>query len=190
MNKPSFAKARIPMNRIVLSTAIVLSLSTFCFAQEKKSGFEFLKQFDGKWKSAAYDANSKNETAPTSQGTVIGKTIGEFWLVLEHSGQFGEMSFNAIQTLGYDKEKEQYVGTWIDSVKSHMWHYTGKLDENQLILEAEGPDWNDETRMRKYRDIYEFKSENEIIASSQMKNNKGEWETFMTGTMQKVKAGN
>ena len=68
-----------------------------------------------------------------------------------------------------------------------MWHYTGELDGNRLVLIAKGPDWNDESRMRMYRDVYEFESTDEIKASSQMQNDDGKWETFMTAKMHRAK---
>ena len=61
-------------------------------------------------------------------------------------------------TLGYDSAKGTFVGTWIDSVQPHLWHYTGTLDEARqvLTLESEGPTFDDPTRTAKYRDVIEL----------------------------------
>ena len=98
------------MSRVALSAVIVLSLSCCCVAQDTKSGFEFLKQFEGKWWSEAVAPNADSGDEPATKTSVVGKTVGKFWLVMEHRGQFGEMEFNAIQTVGYDKEKKAVCG--------------------------------------------------------------------------------
>ena len=47
-----------------------------------------------------------------------------------------------IMTLGYDPQKERFVGTFVASMMTHMWHYNGSLDaaEKVLTLDTEGPE--------------------------------------------------
>ncbi len=133
------------------------------------AGFEWLKQFEGDW-------------ATENNGTMNSRMIGKRWLISELSFQNGVFS---VQTLGYDAEKKQFIGTWVDATSSHIWRYTGSLDATgkKLVLEAKGPDLNDPTKMRLYRDIYEFKSENEIAATSQQLDDKKQWKTFHESKM-------
>jgi predicted 3-demethylubiquinone-9 3-methyltransferase (glyoxalase superfamily) len=167
------------------------------FVQETKTtanktgqpaGFEWLKQFEGTWTTISKSPDAGDQPAFTQQATMKSRSVGEHWIINEYSGLASGMNFEAIQTVGYDSEKKQFTGSWIDSLLSHTWHYTGSLDETgmKLTLEAEGPDWTDPGKSRRYRDIYEFRSENEIAAISQMMNDQGAWETFMTGTMTKA----
>ena len=52
---------------------------------------------------------------------------------------------------------------------------------NKLMLEAEGPSMTGEGTT-KYRDSYEFKDENTIIATSEIMGPDGKWVTMMEGT--------
>ena len=166
------------MKAIICAAACLLLGTSVCLSQElpateteaaKLDGFKWLKQFEGTW-------------ATTHNGTMKSRVVGEFWVV-------NELIFNealtAVQSFGYDKKKNQFVGSWIDYSSSFLWRYTGSLDEagKKLIMEAEGPDMSDPTKARRYRDSYEFKSEDEIAAVSQMLNDKGEWQTYSTSTM-------
>ena len=82
------------------------------------------------------------------------------------------------------------MGTWIDTMMNHMWHYEGSVDESgtKLVLVAEGPDMMVEGKTTKYRDSYEFKSADLAIATSEMMNADGKWVTFMTGEVKRKKS--
>jgi hypothetical protein len=58
-----------------------------------------------------------------------------------------------------------------------MWKYEGEVDKSgkTLTLEAEGPNFTVPGSMTKFQDIYEFKSENEIIMTSRMLGKDGKW---------------
>jgi hypothetical protein len=56
-----------------------------------------------------------------------------------------------------------------------------------LTLEAKGPNFMTGGEETLFRDVYEFKSKDEILATSQMQGPDGEWITFMTGTSKRVK---
>lgn len=136
---------------------------------ETLAGFDWLRQFEGNWATA-------------QQGTMRSNVVGEIWIVSELSFQ---SRMSAVQTIGYDAKKKQFTGSWIDSTSSYIWQYTGSLDAagNRLSLETEGPDLSDPTKNRRYRDNYEFVSEDEILAVSEMLNDAGEWQTFSTSKM-------
>ena len=65
---------------------------------------------------------------------------------------------------------------------SHMWKYEGSLDETSkiLTLEAEGPSMADPSKMAKYRDVIEVKSDDHRVLTSAMQGADGKWTTFMT----------
>ena len=175
--------------------------SKCCFAQESqtenekansetakaKSGFEWLKQFEGSWQSVTNVPTQDGSPAKTQKGSMKSASVGKQWVVNKFDGEIDGTSFQAVQTLGYDVEKKRFVGTWIDSVASYTWKYEGEVDATgkKLTLNAEGPDWNDPKITRRFRDVYEFKSATEIAVQSQMFNDKKEWETYMTGSMTK-----
>lgn len=156
--------------------------------EKQNSGFELLKQFAGTW--AAVSKATASDV--THKATMKSRVVGETWIVNEHSGQFGKTKFEAVQTIGYDSRKKEYTGTWIDSMNSYRWKYSGQFDGSgkKLTLNAKGPDWNDPSKTKDYRDIYEFKTEKEIAGVSQMMNDQGKWETFMTSTITKTSGAN
>ena len=123
------------------------------------------------------------------EGKVTGRMLGGYWLVNEMKSNLGEVEMQALQTVGYDPEKKKYVGTWVDNMMNLMWHYEGSVDESGkiLTLEAEGPNMMGGEGKSKYRDVYEFKSDDEIAATSQVQGPDGEWVTFMNGTYKRVK---
>jgi hypothetical protein len=154
--------------RLFIFAFAILFGTPICFAQETKppesnkeqlAGFDWLKKFEGNW-ATAYN------------GTMSSRIVGKRWIVNEISFQKG---LSSVQTIGYDAKKKQFIGTWIDSTSSHLWQYAGSLDSSgkKLTLEAEGPDLTDPTKSRRYRDIYEFRSESEIAAVSQLFNDQG-----------------
>lgn len=167
------------MKSLFLTFALLPLANAFCFAQEtptannteKLAGFAWLKQFEGTWSTA-------------NSGIMKSRAVGKLWIVNEFSWQAGP-DFTAIQSIGYDANKKQFTGSWIDSTSSYKWHYTGSLDATGrvLTLAAEGPDFANPEKLKRYQDIYEFKSENEIVSSSKILNDKGEWKTFQTATM-------
>ena len=81
------------------------------------------------------------------------------------------------------ENKKKYVGTWVDSMMNHMWRYEGHVDDTgkKLILVAEGPNFMAEGKLTRFRDSYEFKTPDTIIATSEMMSDDGKWFTFMTG---------
>lgn len=168
------------MKSLIIAFAFLLPANSFCVAQESKLpanktekpvGFDWLKQFEGTW-------------ATGNSGIMKSRSVGNLWIVNELSGQAGP-NYTAFQSLAYDKNKKQFTGSWIDSTSSYQWHYTGSLDATGkiLTLEAKGPDFANPNKMKGYQDIYEFKSKNEIAASSKMLNDQGQWKTFQTSTM-------
>jgi hypothetical protein len=66
---------------------------------------------------------------------------------------------------------------------THLWVYDGALDaaERALTLEAEGPSMEaPESKMGKYRDVMEFKSDDHRVLNSYMLGGDGAWQRFMT----------
>jgi hypothetical protein len=139
---------------------------------------EWLKKFVGRW-----DVVSEGQGA---QGTAVMKSsmLGKLWLVNASDMEVDGMKMKSIQMIGYDPNKKKYVGIWADSMVNHMWQYEGTLDEagQKLTLDAEGPSMTGDGTMTNYRDAYEFKDDNTIIATSSMQDEDGKWTVLMEGT--------
>ena len=179
------------MKPALLTVSVLLLASGVAVAQgpqpsKPQNEHEFLKKFAGEWTSKSKAVGSDAEYS----GSIKSSMLGEFWVVNKMRGDMGGMKFDAIQTIGYDEKKKKYVGTWIDTMMNHRWHYEGSVDDagTKLVLVAEGPDMMGEGNTTKYRDSYEFKSADLAIATSEMMNADGKWVTFMTGEVKRKKS--
>lgn len=109
------------------------------------------------------------------------RALGEHWVVSEGQALLGGMPFSSLMTLGYDAGKERFVGTWVDSMLPHMWHYEGALDAagRTLTLDTRGPAFDGSARLDDYRDAIEIVSPDRKILTSSVRQADGSWQTFM-----------
>lgn len=149
---------------------------------------EWLQQFVGEWESTSEATTGPGQPTQTCTGTMKAKMLGGFWLIGEVESNMPGMKIQAVQTIGYDPEKKKYIGSWVDSAFNHQWKYEGSVDETGkiLTLQAEGPSFAEPGKTAQFRDIYEFKSKDHIVATSQMQI-EGVWVTFMTGQVTRSK---
>lgn len=145
---------------------------------------EWLKQFHGTWETKSKASFGPGQPEMNCDGTTESKPLGGFWVVSQMKSEMMGSPMMGQQTIGYDSKKKAYVGTWVDSMTDHMWIYKGSVDDSGkiLTLEAEGPDVFNPGTTKLYRDVYEFKSKDEIAISSQVQGDDGKWTSFMSGT--------
>jgi len=150
---------------------------------------EFLQKFAGKWTVDQEARMSPDQPPIKGTGSIESHMLGKFWVINEFESSMLGMTMTGIQTVGYDSAKKMYVGTWVDSMTETLWHYEGSVDESGMILtlSADGPHMSKPGETAKYRDIYEFKSKDEIAVFSKVLSDDGEWVTFMQGTATRVK---
>ena len=96
----------------------------------------------------------------------------------------GQGSMQTLMTLGFDPQRNRYVGTWIGSMMTHLWVYDGEMDADRrmLTLSAEGPSFAGDGKMNQYRDVIEIKGEGHRTLSSYRLGEDGNWAQFMTAT--------
>lgn len=150
---------------------------------------QWLQRFVGRWKAESCTPDGGDQPAMQCTGEVTVRSLGGLWIVSEIKMTMQGQSTEAVQTIGYDPKQKQYVGTWVDGMMNHLWHYEGARDAtgNKLMLVAEGPSMTDPNATTKYRDSYEFKSADEIVSTSEIQGPDGKWITFMTGRMTREK---
>ena len=183
------------MRLLVTTFLIVFASSMSILAQNQdpsettnaKAGFRWLEQFEGTWQVESRTPEVSDDEEATHSAMMVAEAVGKHWMVCKQQGKVGGAEFRAFQTLGYDSKNDKYSGTWVDSASGHKWELGGSLEDGgkKLSLGSEGPDWQDASKMRKYRDVYEFKSANEISTVSQVLGDDGKWQTFMKGKMVK-----
>ena len=94
----------------------------------------------------------------------------------------GGSSAITLMTLGYDPQKERFVGTFIGSMMTNLWVYEDELDKDEkvLTLNTEGPDFTRPGKTAKYQDIIEFRSDDHRVLTSRALSEDGQWHQFMT----------
>lgn len=151
----------------------------------------WLEQFSGQWESTSETIATPEQPSIEFKGSMKSRMLGKFWVVNEVQGEcLGNVDFKALQTIGYDAKTKKYVGIWVDSMMGQLWHYEGTVNESgkKLILVAEGPGMIDQNKLTQYRDSYEFKTADLILAISEVMGQDGKWQTFMTGQMRRKAA--
>lgn len=158
-------------------------------ASQTTDEHKWLQRFVGEWEVAS--EGSAGPDQPPIKGTAVMKStmLGELWLINSSDNEVAGIQMKSIQMIGYDTNKEKYVGIWADSYINHMWHYEGDVDEsgNKLTLNAEGPSMTGGDEMVNYRDVYEFTDDDTIVATSLMQDADGNWTEIMRGSAKRRK---
>ena len=157
---------------------------------EPQKEHQWLQQLVGEWTSEAECSMGPGQPSTKSYGTERVRMVGGLWMVGEGQGEMpGGGTATMIMTLGYDPQKKKYLGTWIGSMMTHMWHYDGEMDASGriLTLSAEGPSMAGDGTMAKYQDIIEIKSKDHRTLSSRVLGPDGTWNHFMTAHYRRKK---
>ncbi len=178
------------MKRVVMAVLWVtlLGLPSGLSAQEAppmpapQKEHEWLRQLVGEWETNSEAVLEAGKPPLKCQGTESVRSFGEFWVASEIKNSLAGNPMGGLLTIGYDPEKRKYVGTWIDTMTSHLWKYEGTVDARGkiLTLEAEGPNPTMPGKRARYRDVTEFKSRDHKVLTSSMQLADGTWVPFMT----------
>jgi hypothetical protein len=142
----------------------------------------WLDKLVGEWTSEMECSMGPDQPPTTSRGTESVRSLGGLWTIGEGMGEMPEGgTMKSVMTLGFDPKAGRFVGTFIASVMTHLWIYSGSLDEagKVLALDAEGPSFTGEGTA-KYQDRIEFVDDDHRILTSQALGDDGEWHRFMT----------
>lgn len=171
--------------RMVTPIGLILAVASMASAQETKvyssqTEHQLLKRFEGGWnfeKLTVPSDNSKPEKL--GSGEINGEMLGELFVVCRWTGVVYGADFAAVQTFGFDVEKNEYSGTWIDSIMNYRWQFHGPFDPktNELTVVASGPDPNGATTQ--FRERYHFQSADSIKIVAEMLQDE-KWVAFMT----------
>lgn len=149
---------------------------------EPQDQHRWLEQLVGEWTYESECFMGPDQPPSLFKGVEVIRSLGGLWILGESEGAMpGEGIMKSIITLGYDPTADRFVGTFIASVMTHLWVYSGSLDPEGrvLTLEAEGPDFTAQ-KMAKYQDAIEIVSDDHHILSSQTLQEDGTWLRFMT----------
>lgn len=150
----------------------------------------WLQKLVGDWNAEMTCVMGPDQPPMKSEGTEVTRSIGGLWTMGEGSGGMPDGSkMTSVITLGYDPQKQRFVGTFIASMMTHMWLYEGTLDGagKVLTLNTEGPAFGAEGKMAKYQDIMTFHNDDHRTLTSRMLGDDGTWTEFMTAHYRRKK---
>ncbi|GAB5405900.1 MAG: DUF1579 domain-containing protein [Aureliella sp.] len=149
---------------------------------------KWLRKFVGEWEVVSEAGAGEGQPPMKTTSTMKSTMLGNLWIVNKTETKAGGVTVNAIQTIGYDPKTKKYIGTWVDSMMNHLWHYKGTVDSTgmKITLAAEGPSMSGEGTA-KYRDAYEFTSDDTFTSTSSVLTADGKWVTFITGSGKRKK---
>ncbi|WP_421658876.1 DUF1579 domain-containing protein [Leptothermofonsia sp. ETS-13] len=150
---------------------------------EPQKEHQWLQKLVGEWTYETEVIMGSDQPVEKSTGTETVRSLGGLWILAEGQGEMpGCGTVTTMMTLGYDPQKQRYVGTWIGSMMTYLWLYDGELDagETVLTLNSDGPAMTGDEKLAKYRDVIEFKSDNHRIITSHVLKNDGQWHHFIT----------
>lgn len=157
---------------------------------EPQQEHQWLQKLVGEWTYEVEMVMKPGEPPVKQEGTESVRSLGGLWILAEGHGEMpGCGPATTFMTLGYDPQKQRFVGSWIGSMMTQMWVYEGALDEagNVLTLDTEGPSMAGDGKMAKYQDVVEIKSADHRILASQVLGDDGKWNRFMTAHYRRKK---
>jgi hypothetical protein len=152
---------------------------------EPQQEHRWLHKLVGDWTYEG-EAPMKPGQAPEKfSGTESVRKVGELWVIGEGRGPMpGGEEATSVLTLGYDPQKQTFVGTWIGSMMAQLWVYEGELDAGagRLTLNTEGPSMQGDGTLAKYREVMELLDDDRRTFTSQFQGEDGSWQQMMTMT--------
>ncbi|MEQ8790407.1 MAG: DUF1579 domain-containing protein [Pirellulaceae bacterium] len=141
---------------------------------------QWLQQFVGEWESEMA-AQMPDQPAMKAKGVETVRSLGGFWIVADSKSDMMGETFFGKMTLGFDPEKQKYVGTWVDSMSGYLWTYEGEVDKSGKVLTllTKGPCPQVPGRHTDFKEVLEIKSEDHKVFTSSMQDEDGNWITFL-----------
>lgn len=157
---------------------------------EPQKEHQWLQRLIGDWRFESEAIMEPGKPPMKWAGSESVRSLGGLWMLCEGRGEMpGGGTALTLMSLGYDPAKKRFIGTFVGSMITNMWVYDGQLDAagNVLTLDTEGPSFSDPTKMAKYQDIIEIKSDDHRVLSSRFQTDDGKWHDFMTANYRRMK---
>jgi hypothetical protein len=160
---------------------ILLTATTTSLGQQKAPAgpreYEWLQQFVGGWDSNAELFLEPGKPPLTWKGPETARKVGQFWVVAESTVTFMDQEMTGIRTFGYDSLKKKYVSASVGTFSSHLWNYEGTVNATGKVLTmvADGPAPYAPGTLCKWRDVFEFKSDDHRVLTNSVQLKDGTW---------------
>jgi len=149
----------------------------------------WLQQLVGEWRVTSEASMGPDQAPMKIESSERVRAIGELWVLSESQAQMHDQPFTSLLTLGFDPARGCFVGTWVDTMQTHLWSYRGTLDRerNTLTLEASGPGFDDPSKSALYRDVIEVVDRDRKRLTSSVQGPDGSWTEFLRAESTRVK---
>ena len=153
---------------------LVLSATSVRAADE----LDVLKQDLGTWNAEITMWIPGEDEPAKATGTETNELLGRF-VVSKFKGNFFGQEFEGRGQFGYDAQKKEYIGTWIDSMEPNMsfMHGTWDADKKTMTLYTKGYN-STYGREVEGKNVVVYKDDSRVM-TMYMKNDEGEWDKSM-----------
>ncbi|MBA3886296.1 MAG: DUF1579 domain-containing protein [Acidobacteria bacterium] len=149
---------------------------------ELRKEHDWLHKLVGEW-TTEFEAPGTDAQPPTVlKGTESVRSMQHAWVVGHGRGPMPDGSDSeSMITLGFDPDRERFVGTWVGTMMNHMWIYDGELDSSGrvLTLSSEGPSMDGQKHILRYQDVIEFVTDDHRTLTGRVQNADGQWHDMM-----------
>lgn len=153
-------------------------------SDEPRNEHRWLDKLVGEWTYEGECVMGPDQPPMKSEGSEVVRSVGGLWTIGEGESDMPEGGkARTVMTLGYDPVAGRFVGTFVASMMTHLWTYTGALDETGtvLVLDAEGPSFQGNGTAR-YQDSITILDDDHRVLSSRVQGEDGQWIPFMKAT--------
>jgi len=157
---------------------------------EPQKEHAWLHRLIGDWSFKGECIMDPAEPPVQSVGEVTVRSLDGLWILCEGiSDALDGTPVPSVITLGYDPQKQRFVGSFVAGCMTHLWIYDGALDETGkvLTLDTEGPGFSEDGALAPYQDIIEIESDDHWMLKSRMRGDEGQWIQFMTAHYRRQK---
>lgn len=118
----------------------------------------------------------------TYRGSAHVRAIGPLWIQAETSipNPTGAPDL-AVMTLGFNGRTNRFEGNFVGSMMDFQWVYDGHREGDSLLLDCQGPDHEDPSKLIPYRDVVELVGNDEWILRGLVRKGDG-WHEMMKTT--------
>ncbi|MEO1130884.1 MAG: DUF1579 domain-containing protein [Planctomycetota bacterium] len=149
----------------------------------------WLKQLVGDWSFESRGSMGNEDDVVELRGTESVRMLGDLWILSDMDGAMpGGERCTAVMTIGFDPDRNLFIGTWVGSMMTSMFHYEGSLDEGRrvLTLNTSGPHFANPAASATYRDIIELNDDGTRTMRSEILLGDGSWQTFNRGVFHRT----
>ncbi len=149
----------------------------------------WLQQLVGEWTMEGEADMGPGQPPHQSTGAEKVRALGDLWIVCEGTSDMPGGGQGLMRmTLGYDPQRQAFVGSWVGSMMTLLWIYRGQLDAGRrvLTLDTEGPSFAGDGRTVRYQDVITLVDADTRTLHSQTLGEDGQWKRFMTATYRRT----